>query len=472
MKLATARRRGLAAFVTVVSLAMASQALAQECRVPSGNPRPDDPALVPTINYVLGNANADARALRDALNACNAVLTRPGQRTSLQAQMCVSEAQLRLAKLGEDPTGNYAAASCGFQIADTLAGRGRRQSEQARAQGLRVEALLGLASVSGRDQAERLIAEADRAHSAATQSSPDVHWRLFEIYRERTDATRARREAEHLGDRGLRPALAWIGVARLDPAHAQESLERAYRAQGDSVAVNSDLGRVYFNRGEWVRAWDRLRFATGPGRTAEPGFENLQLDAFYYRSILESSGRGFGTLRDARDHADQAGVSQAALRQMCLVRLVLGGEDVYRAILDSNNRVIGSQPAESLNGYDRCNRMASTAEGQLLLGMFWLRRAQYMPASRPDDRAQWRAAVARAVSAFSTSRSMQGADRTALLNWPAPPQGAVTLAEMVDYGEQYARYAESGCQGTTPSDTPNQASAVFRYYHVNSCRPL
>lgn len=457
-----AGRKGLAALVTVISLSMASQALAGPCDPPSGSVRPDDPTLVPTINYVLGNPNADATALGQALAACNQVLSRSGQRTHLQARMCVAEAQLRLAKLGNDTTQNYSAASCNFQMAEGLAERARRTSEQTRAQGFRVEALLGLASVSGREQADRLIADADRVHARSLQASPELHFRLYELYSERRDAVRVRREAEHLGTSSRMAALAWIGVAQLEPAQAEDALRRALNAQPRSVAVNSELGRFYFERNNPNdRALARTRLEIATTESPQPDEQRYLPSARYYLSLLVAQEDP----RRAADLARDAGPSDFRYqRQACLMQLKIGHERVFDRYQEGNRWI--NRPVDAMPGFVAC-QLGDTPEARLLRAMFWLRRAQfYMPPPVLGTRAMrdYQAEVAQASRALDIQ-----VDASTALGWPGQ-ETSPTLREMFDYGRELTAYFDGICLGATrPSDRRTPASRVFSYYGLSDC---
>ena len=118
----TARRNGLAALVTVLSLAMASQAWAQSSECPNASIRGRArPAIVPsTLLRVIDNPSASVSELDGVRNDCQVILT-GSQNGSIDALMCVARAQVKLADRDVDSATNYGYARCHAYRAGRLA---------------------------------------------------------------------------------------------------------------------------------------------------------------------------------------------------------------------------------------------------------------------------------------------------------------------------------------------------------------
>lgn len=474
MLVRAARQAAFAGLSTALMLGFALDAAAQTSECPnarvSGRARP---GLVPTtLLSVIDNAASTNEQLQLALNDCQLIL-RDSQRGSVDALMCVARAQIRLADRDIDPGSNYGYARCHAYRAARLGGAGVRT----RADALRADALVGLMRVnagSADDYSRELLRD---VHNA--QASDAVHRAVADMYVRQRNAPEALREARaHL--QGTARALTLINISNM-PGGDSRLLDEAYASDSSSVAVNSALGIAYFNRGEgdWGRAWQRLEFATRDRQTPEPGYESLQLDAFYYRSVLEASNRGYGTLRDALVHADQAGNTQHALRQACLVRLMIGGEEVYRVTRNARGALIDMSP--STDGQRSCQRLGSSPEGQLLEGMYWLRYSQFRgeafsPAVGAPGHAPWREAVNTAERAFENGRDALGADNRTL-GWPG--WGSVSLRAMLGFGNKLADLFQSYCQGEINANADElRAGDVFVHYKIvrapgrpNRCLP-
>ncbi len=492
-----AGRNALAGFVTVLSFGIAANAWAQTSECPgssvSGRARA---GLVPsTLLSVIDDRNASVEALQQVARDCQQILTQ-SQRGSIDALMCVARAQIKLADRGVDAVTNYGYARCHAYRAYRLSSGDAR----ARASAVRAEALVGLigANSGSADAYSQELLGSDVHNSSAPAA---VHRAVAQIYTNRNDITRALAEAR--GDlQGTDRALALINISSKRGGDTA-LLTEALRADSRSVAVNAALGVAYATMPQpnWPAAYDRLLQATYDGATVEPGYENLQEQAFLYRSVLASSGNPqYGTIADAIRFTSRAGNTAPALRQGCLVRLVAGGEEVFQAPRDSRGdyirprdsrgRAIGpieTTDVQRLPAYDHCNRLTSTAEGQLLLGMFWLRYAQLLgQAESPDPgtfgERPWRAAVDNATRYFQNG-STSLTDNRAKLGWPG--HADVTYRAMFDYGQALTGFIQSYCRsGTGPAGelgangAPTaQAQTFFDYKAVlpngmsRRCRP-
>ncbi|MEQ1493731.1 MAG: hypothetical protein ABL932_24620, partial [Terricaulis sp.] len=352
---------------------------------------------------VIDNPGASVDELQGVRRDCQEILT-GSQNGSVDALMCVARAQVKLADRDVDAATNYGYARCHAYRAGRLASGEARS----RANAVRAEALVGLMRVnagSADSYSQELLR--DDVHNSA--AALPVHRAVAQMYVNRNNATAALREARtHLT--GAARALRLIDIANM-PGGDSNLLDEAYGADQASVATNSALGAAYFRRQDWARAADRLRFATQSGRTPEPGYESLQLDAFYYLSVIQAANIGYGTPSEAKDSADRAGVTPYAMRQACLSRLIVGRDEVYQTLRLANNQVV-PQPGTVTNGYERCNRLSSTPEGQLLIGMYWLRYAQHLPAVPPNRtdprRERWNTAIDNATRAFTNGETQLG----------------------------------------------------------------
>jgi hypothetical protein len=413
--------------------------------------------------------------LGEALASCTGERSRDGNRL-IDAYLCVGEANMDERVPGHSAGNAY----CAYHAAAVLAEQARSASLQSRAQVGRAQALEALRQ-SQEDvlEAYRLAIAADGTATTALVARARHYMGRQEWDRARDDLVTydASRRAYQAKVSTRDMALAIVELvqrADYDGNTKIALLGAAQAAAPTSVAVNSALGTAYFEMaGQQQTALDFLRRATEQG-SAEAGYEPLQEKAFLYRSMLAATGVG-GTMNDALTYADRAGNTPEAMRQGCLIRLQMGGNQVFVPTqLDRNGHVtrppgggpINMTPAQQLPGYDHCNRFPNTAEGQLLLGMFWLRHAQYLaqndfvgPGQAGERR--WTDAVTAANRAFQQGETLVPANNTPL-GWAGA--GPVTLRMMLIRGQHLASYIGTICRRNEP--VPSDEERVFVRYNI------
>ncbi len=439
----------------------------------SGNVSNGVPAAVERSLRDLDNRNADSETLRQALQACRDERVRD-RRHNVSAYLCVGRANL----IENVPGRSAQEAYCAYHSAALLARNNSAQRSQAHIGRARALEVIG----SPTD-----VINAYSAAIAADANASEARIALARYYIGRREWSQARTLLVRQDPRdgrltpivnGTESAVAIIELAR-ESARADSaeylSLVRVAEAAvagipSGNVGVNSALGAAYFES-DPARARGYLWSATADGAVAQtPTEQSLQLDAFYYRSIIEANERNF---EQARQHADQAGVSPHALRQQCLVRLTMGGDAVARITRNSRGEVTDVEPAADALG--ACSRLGASPEGPLLEGMFWLRYSQYRshyfnPADRTTEAARrharlWREAVGRAEQLFSDGKRMIGDNDNRALGWPG--SGAVTLRAMYGAGDDLGDYYLQLCE-TTLNLTSEELAAqeLFVRYKV------
>lgn len=477
--LTAARRTVLAGFAVALSFGVAADAWAQYSAQIPGCDRVRgraQPGVVPgTLLNVITDRNSSVDAIRQVERDCQAIVDQ-SRGNSVEGLMCVARAQLALADRDENPMSNYATARCRSHRAGYLA----RGEARTRANALRAEALIGLMRVNA-GSADSYAEEIRQVHNRAAPEA--VHRAVVGMHLRRGQIPQALTEArsDHLA--GTSRALALIDIANERGADSR-LLDEAYGADQNSVAVNAALGAAYAKRSEWERARRHLEYATD-GRRVEDGYENLQLDAYYYRSIMITSGWGGGTLSQARDYADQAGVSTQALRQRCLVRLTMGGEEIYDVRRNARNEV--TEMMESPEGLRAC-QLGSSPEAPLLEGMFWLRYSQYRAfgaGSSPSTLAYfnptfgqpgyepYRRAVRRAEQLFSEGKDRYRNDTRTPLGWPGAEQIArvsqppIRLRDMYGFADDLAVFFLEGCRESMDSTREeSETEDLFVHYKI------
>jgi tetratricopeptide (TPR) repeat protein len=484
MKLTHAgRRAAFAGLVAGLLLSVSTQAWAADDCVSHSSVLPDQVRIGATRDSVPASAlalvsdpNATTTSLGIGMNDCRRVLSQ--HQGAVPALMCVAHGDISLARLNVDPQGNYLEARCYLDRVNRL--RGAHGDERASANALRADALVGLLGLNvGADQTAVYNSELLEMHDAApTQVSEAVHMTVARIYvaqNTAAGAASAESEAAHLNDPRDR-ALTLISVAQLQrtlgqgPDIVNATLRRAHDAS-DSVATNSALGTAYFDMGDWNRAASYLNAAIH--ETPQPDEQAYLPDAYYHLSMVEAHN---GNFLQALARARSAGPSNFAYqRQLCLMELKVGGAEVYSR--DSGART--PHAGEEMPGYAACNLGASSPEAQLLLGMFWLRHAQFRGADLPprlgtQAGTDWRDAVYKASQAFNNGSRLLGTS-TAALDWPAQP--AVQLSDMLNYGQTLAAYVGTFCAGP-PTPAHGVAEGIFVNYSIvrspgmpNRCLP-
>lgn len=431
----------------------------------------NEPASVTRSLIDLRNVNTAPSALALAASACREERVRD-RRYNIPAYMCVGEAALMPTVQSADSASNAQAAYCAFHSAALLARQGGNAGQLSAAHVGRARALEAV----GASQTE--VIEAYNAAIDADRNATDARLALARHYVRRNDPAEAQRLlVRDDGSGGLAPivtgtdaAVAIVELARARPEGGDylrllRAAERA--APSGSVGVNSALGAAYFrtNPGEARRY---LWAATEGAVPQSPTEAVLQLDAYYYRSVIETQE---GNYTAAAAHADAGGNQPQALRQACLVRLLQGRNAVYN-VVEGADRVRREVPGPS-DGQTRCGRLGATPEGQLLYGMFWLRRAQFIAQEHrtvltEPGRGLWTTAVQEARTAFAAADD--GLTDTRLkLNWPGHDE-QITLRQMIDYGIDLRRYYGSRCEaGEEPMGEP-EAESVFVSYKIVRAR--
>jgi hypothetical protein len=413
-----------------------------------------------TLRAILDDRNATADQLRRVAADCEAM-----GRNSVPGLMCVARAQITLANHDEAPRENFGQARCNAYRASQLA---RSRSEpRRRAEALWAESLVGLIS-NGVGDPESHRTELERVHGA--QAAAMVHTAMADMAVARNDEQGAREEVGHLRDHAQERALVLINIAQLQRRMGQSeavirrTLEEAVGADSSSVGTNAALGRAYFEMGrdQWRNAEPYLRTAVQT-RPAPAGDVNAQERANFHLSVIEADR---GNMALAEEYADDAGNDAQAQRQKCLVRLLQGGNAVYHRVQNAN----GDWREEDAEGEDRCTELRATAEGQLLAGMFWLRRAQYLADAHGTltnyGRERFQGAVSNANRAFSEGSRLLG-QSNAKLNWPGRPD--IELEDMLGYADRLRQFYAASCQrGADPNVSGDQlfAEQIFEYYRI------
>jgi len=401
-------------------------------RPPSGSATTSTPAAVERSLRDLNNRNAEDQELRDALRACADERFRD-RRHNIPAYMCVGRANLMDAVPGHNARDAY----CAYQSAALLGRQARNRELESQAHVGRARALEVMGS------AGEVIA-AYNAAIAANPNASDARVALARYYTGRSQF----REARDLLVRDLTPivrgpeaAVAIVELARastepnstqrLELVRVAEAAVPATPGQpSGNVGVDSALGIAYFEPDRNL-ALTYLRSATERAVPESETEQLLQLEAHYYRSVIEADRGNYDV---AKRHADQAGGTAEARRQQCLVRLMMGGDAVYRLTRQRDragrDQVIAINPSD--DGQRAC--ASSTApDGPLLEGMFWLRYAQWQayyfnPQLNDSNNSAWTRAVSFADAAFARGKPRYDDDNRTLLGWP----GAEAIAPRSD----------------------------------------
>lgn len=411
----------------------------------------------------LRNVNTAPAQLGLAAGACRDERVRD-RRHNIPAYLCVGEAGLMSTVASVDTGSNAQNAYCAYHSAALLARTVGNASQLSEAHVGRARALQAL----GAGQAE--VVEAYGLAISADPNASTARFALARHYVRSGDTARAqdllvRTEGANLVPvvGGIDSAVAIIELARARPGAPDIRLLRAAEraAPAGNVGVNSALGAAYADV-DPVQARQYLRAATDPGAVAQsPTEAALQLDAYYHRSIFETRDRSYA---EAARFADLAGNQPHALRQACLVRLVQGGTAIYNYVQNAN----GTWQEFPAQGRESCTRVGATPEGRLLVGMFWLRRAQYLAARHgtltQSGSDMFFEAVNNAGTAFSAGRDAL-TDNSAKLNWPGHNPD-VTLRQMLTYGTNLFQYYSSGCRSGAALQGQREAEEIFEAYRI------
>jgi hypothetical protein len=430
----------------------------------------------------LGDLGSSNEVLTEALRACEFERFRD-QTHNIRAYLCVGEANLTEAVPNHDARKGY----CAFLSAALLARRAGRGSASLQSQ-----------AHIGRARALRVIGSPDEVIYAyrsaiAAQGTPEASVALARYYVERSEFGRARELLIHRDGRtplvtGAGAAIAIVELARAQYPEqnsteyrsliniAESAVSAAPGRPTGNVGVDSALGVAYFDTNPSL-ARDYLWSATQGAVPVSRIERELQLEAFYHRSIIEAQQ---GNYEQARLHADQAGNSIPAMRQQCLVRLVMAGQQAYRDEVyrlethPRTGRPISINP--SIDGQRACERLSAAPEGPLLEGMFWLRYSQFRaayfnPQADETYASMWRDAVNRAEAAFARGKDRVGDDVRTPLGWPgaetiapptAPGQGSIKLRDVYGYADDLGNFFGSYCQ--TPMNLRPEEARIERLF--------
>lgn len=238
----------------------------------------------------------------------------------------------------------------------------------------------------------------------------------------------------------------------------RRTLLDALAADPTSVGSRLQLAKNYFTQsmfGEAEQHFLQVVSATGGATGAPPpGQTKVKADAYYYLSLIKA--RGGAASKEAVDYADMAvrvGGSESPYReQACVAHILRGGASVS----DSNSIWCA--------GSDQ-------PEGLLLRGMFYLRHAQYAPATAKS--------ISRDAAKFAFEQGLREATRAGApppkplsFTWPGATSTPPAVRDLLEYGTGVVE----GCAGLSAQVDLTQAqydaaSAFYSFYRVNDCRP-
>ncbi|MFT3727240.1 MAG: hypothetical protein QM759_05395 [Terricaulis sp.] len=411
-----------------------------------------------------------------AKDECSRSLTRDGRYVA-DANTCFAEASLLLAQLSQDRDNSEAVAHlnqstqanlndavCKYATAALL---GRRNPDQyAPANKGLGDALQARGDVASLDLAVRAYNE-----SITARPTQRAYLSLARAYAARGNSADADNALARL--LAMQPptsseftvddrAAAFAARARLasSPAQAQQlwqwSLSTAWSAQ---AAV--ELGKVQLDSGD--RDGARRNFIDVSLR----GNGDDRAEAYYQLSVLDSPEWHPGAYapraswRSAYTEAKNAESGrQRYRRQVCLTHIALGGDD-YTSTNVARDKIADDRAADD-NAGRVCTAADSDAEGMLLRGMYWLRRAQF---NFQWDNNVWRDYVARADQAFADGARMSASATNRTLDWPGVGGQHMTIGAALAMGSSVVNYMQRLCVGTRPD------SELFQYYDVRDCYP-
>lgn len=396
-------------------------------------------------------------------------------RFSAPANLCVGDASLRAAAT-QDRERNYQAAFCSFQTAIDLAAISRAAGNDTAAEALQKQATTALEwrTLTGSQtmQGAELLRAAAHAYEGLTQlqqNNAAAHYALADVYMQLgrdADAEREIQVAANLPNGGGAAALALVRLAeRRQQAGAPDAqvlalLNRALPSR--SVSVNSAVGIVYERMGNSVAARQAFLNATATDAINDsisaPGSINYLAEAYYWLAEIgsrnaSSSGDWQSVLDNANAASRAGGVGLKNNRPICLANIALGGDPLKDGL--------NSSLCDSVQG----------ADGQLLRGMYNLRRAQYFTnfsvGQVSDRETQWRGFVMQALSSFVAGRTIL--NQTPQPTDPRQLDERRRLEAQLAYGEAVAQRVNAFCRVARPSGT-NDAVALFNNLHVIDCR--
>lgn len=421
--------------------------------------------------------SASIDRLRVAREECRGGLAAPGSRGPFRADAytCVGEASQILAQYTQiSRDQDYRDAACSFA---TIAQLASRRGEQARAsaanEGLG-NALSGRHGVTGNvdylDQAIRAFQQAVTPQGTQGQYLALARALVARNRNAEADAAYASLLALPVsgGFSAEDRAAAFAARARVPGRSAvearslwQQSLNASWTAE---AAV--ELGKLQLAGGDQAGA--RANFSDAARRPPTPnavGPINYQLEGFYNLSLLDSP-QGGGTRAqwaNAFQSASAAGNSQPHYRrQGCLSHIGRGGSD-YSVAQGTAAEMAADRLRDDAAGAV-CTGGDAGPEGQLLRGMYWLRRAQFVPQINDT----WRSYVRQADEAFAAGRALAVGPNNRPLDWPGHAAGP-NVGDALAFGQNVVNYVRGRCEGSVSPSDPGYM--VFDRYDVVRCFP-
>ncbi len=496
-------RSGFAAVLAVTAFAvLAAPSFAQTaCKKLTLSPEFDESAAVrlgrgnvETARTTVARTPSDTLAVlmpslignvKGAREACAELVKKPSRK--IMAYACVGDASAFLAQHEPNSGGWWDEAYCAYQSVHDLAAKDKTKSAAVNAM-----AWAGQAKLMASRDATR-AAEAYR-EAIKLQKTPDWYVSLAEI-----EKTTGQRQAAYntyvdlFANAGNNPAF---GQAE----KAKARMEQARLLQGGGV--NASGGTTA--RQLWTEAATLLEAARLPG-TAEAYFHIGMLDfksadpKSSRASFTKAAGTATSTsdqaayiaqshyylgLLDARDlqqsgsawmgvaqHAEKAGAGVPGAARIACIAFIGNGDKVTFGLEADANRVCLGQPG---------------AEGKLLEGLYYLRRAQFVPlvcataqqtncrGNINTARAEWLGHLGKAEEAFKARGLTIG---EATIDWLEQGQGSAVpkLADMLRAGEDIADSAQSrqptpGCNIPAPV-APADVTKFYATLDLLGCRP-
>lgn len=461
-----------------------SQLGLSECNrdLPS-NPRVSTNAAFPSAREIIAAAYRDADAnggvqldsarldgVERATNECAGGLQN-GQRYVVDAYQCAADGNRLLARQQRNSDSNYRLAACRY---GALALITRRTSAPMSAT---AEVRLGDV-LSARSNDSTVVNQAILAYQAANgvHQTHAAYESLARVYTTRNEISAA--DGAYAQLLSLRPseytgaprAAALAGRARLRvPNRTPSDLELWQQSLDahESGEAAVELGKLQISS-DPVAAQRNFELAAARTWPIGPSGTNYQLEAFYELSVLRSPAWGVArptraSWDSALSYARRAESSQPRYRrQICLAHIAFAGADYVAQ--GSTRAERDADRARDDDSGRVCTEADSDAEGLLLRGMYWLRRAQYVPS---EDR-YWIDYLTKAETAFREGQRLAVGAANVQLRWArmdpnAPP---IYVRTALDTGMEVVNYVRGRC------DSPNMpASDLFTRFDVVRCFP-
>ncbi|MBX2801895.1 MAG: hypothetical protein KTR31_29720 [Myxococcales bacterium] len=431
---------------------------------------PTETATVRLARGVIPQAT-DEDVLADAKDACWEVSSAGGRAYHMPAFTCIGEAGARAASLDIKPRMNNTDAYCAYQMVVELATRSGADDETlAEAHQGRGDAMLGLSQQDG-PRAQRFTSLAIQAYEQSIELSATAarHFALGRIYiglgkaKKAEDAITAGAELE---PKGTETALALVSLAELKrdndapPEDVLGVLQLAKKAAPDSLAANGAIGIAYYELGKPAEARKALEDVIDADPSEGMGTDtvNYRAEAHYYMGLIEA-----GEVRRASDWNKVAEHAESAVKAG-------GGDTRFRTLVCLSHIARGGDPIADGDSGAWCEGQ-DTPEGQLMRGMYYLRRAQYVPRftlrSPPSrNELKWREYLNQAEEAFEDGED----DAEGSVDWPGVDK-APELAGSLAFGQDVVGHANLFCRTALDADGKAREKALFDAYGVLGCKP-